>query len=84
MALQYGLECLGGALAALIDLPAAAKEAVKGEANCFVVHEVHRSAAETLDGLRCVGYRHRESRLLRLFKRDFNSIAVDYNNRAIQ
>jgi len=32
------------------------EEAVKGEANCFVVRGVHRSAAKTLDGLRSEGY----------------------------
>ena len=32
------------------------EEAVKGEANCFVVRGVHRSVAKTLDGLHSGGY----------------------------
>lgn len=49
-----------GAAAPLMDLPAVARKAVKGDANCFVVCGVHRSEAwraQTLDGLRSAGYR---------------------------
>ena len=42
--------------AALIDLTAVARKAVKGGANCLVVRGVHRNEAQTLDGLRSAGY----------------------------
>jgi hypothetical protein len=41
----------------LYTLPAVARKAVQGEANCLVVRGVHRSAAKTLDGRRSEGYR---------------------------
>ena len=55
----FGAVFKRGAAAPLIYLPAAARKAVKGDANCFVVRGVHRSEAlraETLDGLRSAGY----------------------------
>jgi len=58
-----------GAAAPLIDLPAVARKAVKGAANCFVVRGVQRSEAwraQTLDGLRSVGYSV-HNKLLALF-----------------
>ena len=47
-------------MAALAELPAGARMAVKGAANRFAGRAVHRSLAETLDGLRNSGYRPRD------------------------
>jgi hypothetical protein len=52
-----------GAAAPLIYLPAVARKAVKGDANCFLVRGVQRSEAlraQPLDGLRSVGYSARQ------------------------
>ena len=52
----------------LYTYPAAARKAVQGEANCFQVREVYRSAAKTLDGRRSEGYLDCKSPIIKLRK----------------